>query len=92
MSALPAASKEVLKHIFSPLPPKGGGGEPKHAQASITNFFSRTPVRGEQPATQQLQEEPRESADAAEPCVEVRQLPGVSDRITKAPQAEAKND
>eukprot|EP00955_Chlamydomonas_euryale_P106139 365684-Chlamydomonas_euryale.AAC.1 len=46
MSALPDASKQVLKHLFGPPPPKGGGSQPvaKHDQARITTFFTRTPV------------------------------------------------
>eukprot|EP00955_Chlamydomonas_euryale_P046080 353316-Chlamydomonas_euryale.AAC.1 len=73
MSVLPNASKEVLKHLFGPPPPKGGGAQPvaKHDQARITTFFTRTLVPGKPPGTLQQQEEPAEAAEAAEPGTEV---------------------
>eukprot|EP00955_Chlamydomonas_euryale_P060304 357676-Chlamydomonas_euryale.AAC.3 len=73
MSALPNASTEVLKYLFGPPPPKGGGAQPvaKHDQARITMFFTQTPVSGKPSGTRQQQEEPPEAAEAAEPGPEV---------------------
>eukprot|EP00955_Chlamydomonas_euryale_P070595 360794-Chlamydomonas_euryale.AAC.8 len=67
MSALPNASKEVLKYLFGPPPPKGGVAQPvaKHDQARITPFFNRAPVPGKPPGTRQQQEEPK-SCEARE--------------------------
>eukprot|EP00955_Chlamydomonas_euryale_P071183 360990-Chlamydomonas_euryale.AAC.3 len=65
MSALPDASKQVLKHLFGPPPPKGGGSQPvaKLDQARITTFFTRTPVPGKPPGARLQQEEPPESRE-----------------------------
>eukprot|EP00955_Chlamydomonas_euryale_P019763 210650-Chlamydomonas_euryale.AAC.2 len=73
MSALPNASKEVLKYLSGPPPPKGGGAQPvaKHHQARITSFFTRTPVPGKPPGTRQQQGEPPKAAEAAEPGMQV---------------------
>eukprot|EP00955_Chlamydomonas_euryale_P078041 363073-Chlamydomonas_euryale.AAC.14 len=73
MSALPNTNKEVLKYLFGPPPPKGGGAQPvaKHDQARITPFFTRTPVPGKLLGTRQQQEEPPKAAEAVEPGAEV---------------------
>eukprot|EP00955_Chlamydomonas_euryale_P026427 278821-Chlamydomonas_euryale.AAC.2 len=65
MSALPGASKQVLKQLFGPPPPKGGGSQPvgMHDQARITTFFMRTPVHGKPPGTRHQQEDPPEARD-----------------------------
>eukprot|EP00955_Chlamydomonas_euryale_P002496 27233-Chlamydomonas_euryale.AAC.1 len=66
MSALPDASKQVLKHLFGPPPPKGGGSQhvAKHDQPRITTFFTRTPVPDKPLGTRQQQEDPPEAVEA----------------------------
>eukprot|EP00955_Chlamydomonas_euryale_P085888 364173-Chlamydomonas_euryale.AAC.10 len=72
-SALPDASKKVLKHLSGPPLSKGGGAQPvaKHDHARIATFSTRTPVPGKPPGTRQRQEDPPKAAAAAEPETEV---------------------